>query len=214
MNLDGRTILITGSTDGVGRQVALTLAAAGANVLVHGRNAQRGQLVLDAIRTTGNGPRTVLCRRLLLADAGARARRRNPSRSRPARRPDQQCRDRRRSGGRQRRTSGDGHELRFAVNYLAGFLLTRLLLPLVLASAPGAHRQVSLGRPVPDRFDDVMLTRGYERRRAYARASSRRSCSRSIWRRSSPERASPSTCLHPATYMDTTMVREPERHAR
>ena len=41
-----------------------------------------------------------------------------------------------RSGGPQRRTSADGHELRFAVNYLAGFLLTRLLLPLHQASAP------------------------------------------------------------------------------
>jgi NAD(P)-dependent dehydrogenase (short-subunit alcohol dehydrogenase family) len=41
-----------------------------------------------------------------------------------------------RSGGAQRRTSTEGYELRFAVNYLAGFLLTRLLLQLMVASAP------------------------------------------------------------------------------
>ena len=54
MNLVGKTILITGSTDGVGRAVALALAAAGARVLVHGRNRQRGERVLAAMREAGN----------------------------------------------------------------------------------------------------------------------------------------------------------------
>src|ERR1700680_327511 len=43
MNLEGRTILVTGSTDGVGRHVALELAAAGAKVLIHGRSRERAE---------------------------------------------------------------------------------------------------------------------------------------------------------------------------
>jgi NAD(P)-dependent dehydrogenase (short-subunit alcohol dehydrogenase family) len=53
MQLDGKTILITGSTDGVGRRVALELAAAGARVLVHGRDLKRGEQVVTAIASTG-----------------------------------------------------------------------------------------------------------------------------------------------------------------
>jgi len=43
MNLEGKTVLVTGSTDGVGRLVALRLANQGARVLIHGRNSHRGE---------------------------------------------------------------------------------------------------------------------------------------------------------------------------
>src|SRR4051812_11463381 len=46
MKLASKTILITGSTDGVGRVVALRLADAGAEVLVHGRDTARGESLL------------------------------------------------------------------------------------------------------------------------------------------------------------------------
>ena len=55
MNLDGKTILITGSTDGVGRRVAERLGAAGATVLVHGRDRGRGQALVDEIDKAGPG---------------------------------------------------------------------------------------------------------------------------------------------------------------
>ena len=61
------------------------------------------------------------------------------------------------SGGPQgtRQTSADGHELRFAVNYLAGFLLTDLLLPLLKAGAPARIVNVSsLGQQALD-FTDI-----------------------------------------------------------
>src|SRR5690348_13022039 len=54
MKLDGKTILITGSTDGVGRVVALRLAGAGAEVLVHGRDTARGESLLAEMRAQGN----------------------------------------------------------------------------------------------------------------------------------------------------------------
>ena len=71
------------------------------------------------------------------------------------------------SAGAARQTSADGHELRFAVNYLAGFLLTYLLLPLIKQSAPARIVNVaSAGQQAID-FADVMLTRGYSGSRAY-----------------------------------------------
>ncbi|RVB52268.1 SDR family NAD(P)-dependent oxidoreductase, partial [Mesorhizobium sp. M7A.F.Ca.CA.004.06.1.1] len=53
MELKDKTILITGSTDGVGRVVAQRLGAAGARVLVHGRDATRGKAVVTGIEATG-----------------------------------------------------------------------------------------------------------------------------------------------------------------
>ena len=46
-SMDGKTVLITGSTDGLGREVAIRLGMLGAHVLVHGRNAQRGAEVVE-----------------------------------------------------------------------------------------------------------------------------------------------------------------------
>src|SRR6202008_998361 len=60
-----------------------------------------------------------------------------------------------------RQESADGHELRFAVNYLAGFLLTHLLLPLLKASAPARIVNVSSAGQEAIDFADVMLNRGY-----------------------------------------------------
>jgi NAD(P)-dependent dehydrogenase (short-subunit alcohol dehydrogenase family) len=52
-DLAGRTALVTGSTSGIGKATALTLAERGAHVLVAGRNEQRGAAVVDAIHTAG-----------------------------------------------------------------------------------------------------------------------------------------------------------------
>ncbi|MBR0751654.1 SDR family NAD(P)-dependent oxidoreductase [Bradyrhizobium jicamae] len=58
MNVNGQTILITGSTDGVGRYVAKKLAIAGARVLIHGRDAARAQTLADEIaRAGGRAPK-------------------------------------------------------------------------------------------------------------------------------------------------------------
>jgi NAD(P)-dependent dehydrogenase (short-subunit alcohol dehydrogenase family) len=53
MTVAGKTIFITGSTDGVGRYVALELAKQGANLLIHGRDAARGKSVVDEISRGG-----------------------------------------------------------------------------------------------------------------------------------------------------------------
>src|SRR5262245_54690787 len=136
MTSQGKTILITGSTDGVGRHVALALAAEGAKVLIHGRNQERAERLLGEIRRRGNDAAM-----FYPADLASLA---EVHRLAAAVRRDHDRLDvlvnnagiGSRSGGPQRRTSAEGYELRFAVNYLAGFLLTQLLLPLIVASTP------------------------------------------------------------------------------
>ena len=54
MNVDGKTVLITGSTDGVGRYVARRLAASGAKVLIHGRDAARAKQLADEVKREGH----------------------------------------------------------------------------------------------------------------------------------------------------------------
>jgi len=206
MNPAGKTVLITGSTDGVGRAVALRLGAAGANVLVHGRDAKRGADVVEEIRRGGGTSIFHSADLSSLADVRKLA---------EVVRADHDRLDvlvnnagiGTASGGRQRRESADGHELRLAVNYLAGFLLTRLLLPLVRASAPARIVSVaSLGQHPID-FDDVMLTRGYNGSRAYAQSKLAQIMFTFDLARELEGSGITVNCLHPATYMDTTMVR-------
>jgi NAD(P)-dependent dehydrogenase (short-subunit alcohol dehydrogenase family) len=114
------------------------------------------------------------------------------------------------SGGStaKRETSQDGYELRFAVNYLAGFLLTRLLLPLMMASKPARIVNVSsLGQPPID-FDDVMLSDGYTGGRAYAQSKLAQIMFTFDLARELDPATATANCLHPATYMATTMVRQ------
>jgi NAD(P)-dependent dehydrogenase (short-subunit alcohol dehydrogenase family) len=113
-----------------------------------------------------------------------------------------------RSGGAQRRTSAEGYELRFAVNYLAGFLLTRLLLPLIVASAPARIVNVASAGQHPIDFEDIMLTRGYDGGRAYAQSKLAQIMFTVDLAHELEGSGVTVNCLHPATYMDTTMVRE------
>src|SRR5919201_941547 len=55
MNVKNKTVLVTGSTDGVGRLVARRLADQGARVLIHGRDRTRGEQLLKEIRAAGRG---------------------------------------------------------------------------------------------------------------------------------------------------------------
>src|SRR5258708_22562817 len=55
MDWKGKVVLITGSTDGVGRLVARRLADQGARILIHGRDRHRGKKVVDQIQEAGRG---------------------------------------------------------------------------------------------------------------------------------------------------------------
>jgi NAD(P)-dependent dehydrogenase (short-subunit alcohol dehydrogenase family) len=208
MALDGKTILITGSTDGVGRRVALHLAAAGAEVLAHGRDKARGESLLAEMRAAGNGKG-----RFYAADLSSLAEVRRLAKAVLDNHPrlDVLINNAGLGSGprrQQRDESRDGHELRFAVNYLAGFLLTRLLLERLKASAPARIVNVaSLGQHPLD-FADVMLTRGYEGSRAYSQSKLAQIMLTFDLARELAGSGVTAAALHPATYMDTTMVRQ------
>jgi NAD(P)-dependent dehydrogenase (short-subunit alcohol dehydrogenase family) len=103
-------------------------------------------------------------------------------------------------------TTVDGHELRFAVNYLAGFLLTLELLPLLRSAAPARIVNVaSLGQHPLD-FDDLMIERGYSGGRAYAQSKLAQIMSGFELARRLPASEVTVNSLHPATYMPTKMV--------
>ena len=204
---NGKTALITGSTDGVGRMVAKTLGARGVRVLVHGRDRERGERVVAEIQAAGGSAK------FLGADLAALAEVRRLADM------VQQTTDHLEllvnnaglgSGGAKgaRQASADGYELRFAVNYLAGFLLTDLLLPLIRRSAPARIVNVSsLGQQAID-FADVMLTRGYSGSRAYCQSKLAQILFTIDLARELEGSGVTVNALHPATYMDTTMVRQ------
>jgi NAD(P)-dependent dehydrogenase (short-subunit alcohol dehydrogenase family) len=207
VNLNGKIALVTGSTDGVGRLVARQLADRGARVLVHGRNRDRGQELVEQI--SGAGGSAVF----LPADFSSLDEVRRLAGAVP-----QQC-DRLDllinnagigSGGPagKRETSQDGYELRFAVNYLAGFLLTKLLLPLMMRNTPARVVNISSLGQHPIDFDDVMLTHGYSGQRAYAQSKLAQIMFTFDLARELNPAAITANCLHPATYMATTMVRQ------
>ena len=207
MNMDGKTVLVTGSTDGVGRYVAARLAAAGAKVLIHGRDSGRGKALADEIKREGRGE-AAFYQADLSSLAGARGL------------AEAVLADNKRldifisnagigsqNDGPARQISADGYELRFAVNYLAGFLLAYRLLPLLKASAPSRIVNVaSLGQHPID-FDDVMITKGYSGSRAYAQSK----LSQIMFTIDLADELKGTgitvNSLHPATYMNTTMVR-------
>ena len=208
MNMDGKTVLVTGSTDGVGRYVAAKLAAAGAKVLIHGRDEARAKTLADEIRREGRGEAVFYA-----ADLSSLAEVRQLAKAVLAdhRRLDVFISNAgigSRTQGSERRTSADGHELRFAVNYLSGFLLAYLLLPLLKASAPSRIVNVaSLGQHPLD-FDDVMLTKGYSGARAYAQSKLAQIMFTIDLAHELEGSGVTVNALHPATYMNTTMVRE------
>lgn len=107
-----------------------------------------------------------------------------------------------------RHESADGHELHFAVNYLAHFLLTMRLLPLLERSAPARAVNVASGAQEPFDFDDPELERGYSPGTAYARSKLAQVLFTVDLAAEVAKRGVTVVALHPATLMDTRMVRD------
>jgi NAD(P)-dependent dehydrogenase (short-subunit alcohol dehydrogenase family) len=204
-----RPILVTGATDGLGRAVAAELAAGGATVLVHGRNRERGEATVAELRERAGHDRV----ELVLGDFASLASVRELADAVLARRQPLDVLVNNAGigstlpGGGARLESDDGHELRFAVNYLAPFLLTKLLADSVV----GRIVNVSSAGQMPIDFDDVMLTRGYDGTRAYCQSKLAQVMHTFDLAGGLAGRHVAVNCLHPATYMPTKIVRDAGR---
>lgn len=197
--LEQQTILVTGSTSGLGRRVARELAERGAAVLVHGRSRERLEQTREETGAAG----------AYLADLRSldRVRRLAGELRRDHERLHALVNNAGVIAGRERELSDDGLELGFAVNYLAGFLLTLELMPLLRGSAPARVVNVSSVGQSPIDFDDPMLERGYDPMRSYTQSK----LAQVLFTIELAERVPPGevtvNALHPATLMDTNMVR-------
>jgi NAD(P)-dependent dehydrogenase (short-subunit alcohol dehydrogenase family) len=204
--LPDRTVLVTGASDGLGRAVAGELAADGWTVLLHARDEARGQAALDDIHErTGND-----ALRLYLADLASLAEVRSLADAVLAAesRLDVLVNNAGIGGSGERMESRDGLELRFAVNYLAGYALTRRLLGLLRESAPARIVNVaSAGQQAID-FDDVMLERAYDGSDAYRQSKLAQVLFTFDLADELRGTGVTATCLHPATFMPTKMVTE------
>jgi len=207
--LRNQVILVTGATDGLGKRVARDLAAQGATVLLHGRSREKGEATLQEIREATGNEKLIYYN----ADFSSLDAVRQLSKDIQA--------DKERldvlinnagigAGLRQSRQekSADGYELRFAVNYLAPFLLTHRLLPLLRRSAPARIVNVASAGQRPIDFDNVMLEDGYDGLRAYRQ--SKLALVMLTFDLAGDLRKSGITVnsLHPATLMSTKMVLE------
>jgi NAD(P)-dependent dehydrogenase (short-subunit alcohol dehydrogenase family) len=164
------TVVVTGATDGLGRALALQLAGDGAQLVLHGRDPSKLDKVAREIADFGTQPPTVLADfaaldqvRLAAAELRSRLDRVDVLVNNAgigAGGPDRST----------RQLSRDGYELRFAVNYLAGFLFTRTLLPLLQDSEPARVVNVASIGQHPIDFDDLMIERDYSGTRAYGQS--------------------------------------------
>ncbi len=198
-----QVILITGSTSGLGREVALRMGAQGAHVIVHGRDEARGLAVVEQINSGAGSAR------FYSADFASFDNVRSLAAS--------ILRDYDRldflvnnagfgSAPDERWVSEDGHEFRFQVNYLAPFLLTTLLKERIISSAPSRIVNVSSLAQSPIDWEDVMIENNFSGGRAYGQSKLAQIGHTFDLHEELSELGVLSNSLHPATYMPTGMV--------
>ena len=205
MNLQGKTVLITGATDGLGKEVALLAAKAGATVLLHGRSRSKAEPVLEQVRRAGSADAELYLAdlesldevRKLAAEVLARHRRLDVLINNAGIL---------RAGETPRAENAAGVELHFQVNYLAPFLLTRLLLPLLKAAAPARIVNVSSLGQAPIDFEDVQLTHSYSGMQGYCQSKLAQIMFTIDLAEELEGAGVTAMSLHPGTFMNTNMV--------
>lgn len=201
------TVLLTGSTSGLGRHLAFELAKSGHVVVAHGRDGHRTARLVAEIDDAGGEAHAVVADLASLAEVralGTRVAEAHPG-------LDVLVNN---AGigfgaeGAPREVSQDGHELRLAVNYLAPVLLTRTLLPVLRANAPARIVNVGSAGQQPVDLDDIEFTSGYVGVEAYRRSKFALAAHTFTLAEELSGSGVSVNVLHPATFMDTSMVRE------
>ncbi|GGW47714.1 SDR family NAD(P)-dependent oxidoreductase [Streptomyces caelestis] len=200
------TILITGATSGLGRYVAFELVRCGHVVLVHGRDAGRTERLAGELRAEGDAEAFVadLASLAQVRELAGRVAEAHPG-------LDVLVNN---AGvgfgvpGADRELSADGHELRLAVNYLAPVVLTRALVPVLRANAPARIVNVGSAGQEPLDIEDPEFSRGYDGVSAYCRSKFALAAHTFALAGELDGTGVSVNVLHPATYMDTAMVRE------
>jgi NAD(P)-dependent dehydrogenase (short-subunit alcohol dehydrogenase family) len=192
----GKVCVITGGTDGIGKAAAYELAAQGAKLLIHGRDPDKGARAVAELRARSRNPEI----EFLQADFGSLAEVRRLAAAVTERAPRVDVLINNAGGFFGRRTlSNEGYEMTFAVNHLAPFLLTQLLLDTlkstpqsrIVTTASGAHKGATLA------FDDLQATGKYSGFSCYGRSK----LANILFTRALAKRLQGSgvtaTCLHP-----------------
>lgn len=202
-SLANLTVFLTGATGGIGRATAAALAERGAVLLLHGRDERRLHELVSELSSTGARIQP------LVADLSSLSETVRLAREAAKAAPDLDVLINNAGVGfgrdsTRRERSRDGFELRFAVNYLAAFVLSEELL------ARGLPRRVlvnvaSAGQETLD-FSDLMTDRGYGGVRAYCR--SKLAMIMMSFDSAALHPGLQVQALHPGTYLDSGMVRE------
>ncbi len=207
MTFAGKTIFITGSTDGLGKALAQDIAQPGVSLILHGRSSARGEEILGLVEQKGATARFIEADLSSLAEAERLA----TEVAGHAGKLDVLINNAGVGFGspnQGRQVSADGYELRFAVNYLAPVLLTDRLLGLLTTAAPSKIVNVASIGQKPLDFDNVMLEQDYSGPRAYQQSK----LAMIMWTIELAAHLKAAgvvvNAVHPATFMPTAMVRE------
>ncbi|MGH2647461.1 MAG: SDR family NAD(P)-dependent oxidoreductase, partial [Ginsengibacter sp.] len=203
--MNTQTIFITGATDGIGKLTAIGLAKQNTHILIHGRNTEKLNKVIDEIKSLSNNnnvegftadfsslnevrklAKDVLVKydsiNVLINNAGA--------------------------GFAAPRNGKEGTEIRMTVNYLAPFLLTNLLLPALEKAAPSRIVNVSSAGQSPVNFNDIMFEKNFDGVTAYTQSKLALVMFTFDLAEQLKNDNITVNCLHPGTYLDTNMVRK------
>jgi len=194
--LPNKLCLITGATDGIGKEAASSLATQGWRLLIQGRDPDKGARVVDELKSRTQNPDI----EFVQADFSSLSDVRRLAEQVMARAPHLDVLINNAGGAFEKRgVSTDGYELTFAVNHLAPFLLTRLLLDSlkgsaaarIVTTASAAHRGAILD------FEDLQSTRRFTTMGAYGRSKLANILFTRALAKRLQGKAVTATCLHP-----------------